>query len=338
MKRIKIAFYSCHSYDKSSFEQYSKSDFNDRFDFTILTEYMGIDSVHLASGHDAVCISGNDVAGSDVIDELMKLGVKAIVLRCAGFDRVAYQYAKDRGLPVMRVPAYSPESVAEHAIALLMTVNRHLHVAYSRVSDNNFSIDNLQGVQLYGKTAGVVGTGKIGLCAARILKGLGMNVVAYDIYRNSDAANQIGFKYVDTLEELCRQSDVITLHIFASKENTHIINRELISKMKDGVLFVNTARGILVETTALIDAVKAGKVRGAGLDVYEFEAGLFFEDHSSDGKLDDHVLARIQAEPRILLSAHQAYFTDESLEAIAKITMNNLIGFFDNGIVNNRVE
>lgn len=332
---MKVAFFSYKNYDKESFDKHNKAEFGGKFQFTYYSEYLNMQNVHLAKGHEAVCVFVNDPVDAQVIEELSKLGVKAIVLRCAGFDRVALDKAKEKGIAVMRVPAYSPESVAEQAVSLLMTVNRHLHVAYKRVSDNNFSIDNLQGVQLFGKTAGVMGTGRIGQCAIKIFKGLGMNVVGYDVFRNDKAAAELGFTYVDTPEELYKQSDVITLHVFASKENTHMINKQTLSQMKNGVFLLNVSRGSLVDTAALLDAIKAGKVRGAGLDVYENEGGLFFDDHSSNKTLDDPLLARLQAEPRVVLTAHQAFLTDEALDTIAQVTMGNLVSFFEKGEATN---
>merc|ERR1739838_259019 len=272
---------------------------------------------------ECVCVFVNDVISKDVIDVLKKHGIEAILCRCAGFDRVDVAYAEDNGVQVARVPAYSPYAVAEHAVSLLCTLNRKLHIAYNRVSEGNFSIDGLVGMDLFGKTVGVIGTGKIGQILIDIMLGFGCKILCNDLYPSKDVAAKPNCKYVE-VDELYKVSDIISLHSPLLPSTKHMINKESVAKMKEGVIILNAARGGLVDSHALMDGIKSGKVRGAGLDVYEHEAGLFFNDCSDTCMhLDDSILLQLSTCPRVVMSSHQAFLTEEALEAIATVTLEN---------------
>lgn len=318
---MKITLYSAKRYDKDFFRKINEQGgYNYEFQFvTSRLEMSTLDRIR-PNTTDVVCIFVNDDASRPVLEALKGLGVKAIALRCAGFNNVDLVAAKELGLEVVRVPAYSPEAVAEHAVALLQTLNRNVHRAYNRTRDGNFSLENLTGVNLYKKTAGIIGTGKIGLAAVRILKGFGMRVLAYDPYQ-SEAAIEAGAEYTD-LDTIYRESDVISLHCPLFKENTHMLNAEAFSKMKDGVLIINSSRGALLDTNAAIDALRSGKIGGLGLDVYENEQALFFDDKSNHNIMDDLFL-RLIASPNVILTGHQAFLTVEALTAIADVTLGN---------------
>ncbi|MFQ7124836.1 MAG: 2-hydroxyacid dehydrogenase [Eisenbergiella sp.] len=270
----------------------------------------------MAKGHDAVCIFVNDYVNKAMIDELCGMGIKALLLRSAGFNNVDIGAAKGR-LPVLRVPSYSPEAVAEYALAMLMTVNRRTHKAYNRTRDFNMTISGLMGTDLNHKVAGVIGTGKIGQAMIRIFHGFDMQVLAYDPYPNPE----LDVKYVE-LSELLEKSDFISLHCPLTEDTKHIINSDAIARMKDGVFLVNTSRGALVDTEALIDGLKKNKFGGVGLDVYEEEEGLFFEDKSEDVMQDEN-LARLMTFPNVLVTSHMGFFTVEAMQAIASETLEN---------------
>lgn len=274
------------------------------------------ETVFLAKGHDAVCIFVNDYVNKAMIDELCEMGIKALLLRSAGFNNVDIGAAKGR-LPVLRVPSYSPEAVAEYALAMLMTVNRRTHKAYNRTRDFNMTISGLMGTDLNHKVAGVIGTGKIGQAMIRIFHGFDMQVLAYDPYPNPE----LDVKYVE-LSELLEKSDFISLHCPLTEDTKHIINSDAIARMKDGVFLVNTSRGALVDTEALIDGLKKNKFGGVGLDVYEEEEGLFFEDKSEDVMQDEN-LARLMTFPNVLVTSHMGFFTVEAMQAIASETLEN---------------
>jgi len=274
------------------------------------------ETVFLAKGHDAVCIFVNDYVNKAMIDELCGMGIKALLLRSAGFNNVDIGAAKGR-LPVLRVPSYSPEAVAEYALAMLMTVNRRTHKAYNRTRDFNMTISGLMGTDLNHKVAGVIGTGKIGQAMIRIFHGFDMQVLAYDPYPNPE----LDVKYVE-LSELLEKSDFISLHCPLTEDTKHIINSDAIARMKDGVFLVNTSRGALVDTEALIDGLKKNKFGGVGLDVYEEEEGLFFEDKSEDVMQDEN-LARLMTFPNVLVTSHMGFFTVEAMQAIASETLEN---------------
>lgn len=311
---MKIAFYDTKPYDKIWFEPLS-GEYNHQIKFF---EYkLNRETASLANGYKAVCAFVNDTIDSEVIDILHSNGVEIIALRQAGYNNVDFKAAYGK-IHIVRVPAYSPYAVAEHAMAMLLTVNRKTHRAYGRTRDNNFNINGLMGVDLHGKTAGIIGTGKIGRVFSEICRGFGMNVLAYDLYPDEKS----GIHYV-SLDELFAQSDVISLHCPLTPETHYLISSENIGKMKNGVIIVNTSRGALVDTSALIDALKSGKVSAAGLDVYEEEEEYFFEDMSNKIMEDDD-LARLLSFPNVLVTSHQGFFTREAIHAIADTTLENL--------------
>lgn len=310
---MKIAFFSTKPYDKLWFEPMGKE-----YGFSIhfIDFPFNEDTVSLAKGHDMVCIFVNDYVSAKMIDELCEMGIKALLLRSAGFNHVDIKAAKDR-IPVLRVPSYSPEAVAEYAMAMLLTVNRYTHKAYNRTRDFNMNINGFIGTDLNGKVAGVVGTGKIGQAMIRIFKGFNMKVFAYDPYPNTG----LDVEYKE-LGELLGKSDFISLHCPLTEDTRYLINRETISQMKNGVYLVNTSRGALVDTEALIEGLKNKKFGGVGLDVYEEEEGLFFEDKSADIMQDEN-LARLMTFPNVLVTSHMGFFTVEAMQAIAKVTLEN---------------
>lgn len=310
---MRIAFFSTKPYDKIWFEPMGK-DYGYEIHFIELP--FNEDTVFLAKDHDAVCIFVNDHVNAAMIDQLCGMGVKALLLRSAGFNHVDIRAAKGR-LPVLRVPSYSPEAVAEYAMAMILTVTRYTHKAYNRTRDFNMNINGFMGTDLNHKVAGVVGTGKIGQAMIRICKGFDMQVLAYDPYPNPD----LNVQYV-SFEELTEKADFISLHCPLTESTKHMINRESIARMKDGVCLVNTSRGGLVDTEALIEALKDGKFAGVGLDVYEEEEGLFFEDRSADIMQDDD-LARLTTFPNVLITSHMGFFTVEAMQAIAAETLEN---------------
>ena len=310
---MRIAFFSTKPYDRIWFEPMGK-DYG--FDIHFIELPFTEETVFLAKGHDAVCIFVNDYVNKAMIDELCGMGIKALLLRSAGFNNVDIGAAKGR-LPVLRVPSYSPEAVAEYALAMLMTVNRRTHKAYNRTRDFNMTISGLMGTDLNHKVAGVIGTGKIGQAMIRIFHGFDMQVLAYDPYPNPE----LDVKYVE-LSELLEKSDFISLHCPLTEDMKHIINSDAIARMKDGVFLVNTSRGALVDTEALIDGLKKNKFGGVGLDVYEEEEGLFFEDKSEDVMQDEN-LARLMTFPNVLVTSHMGFFTVEAMQAIASETLEN---------------
>jgi D-lactate dehydrogenase len=274
---------------------------------------------------DVVCVFVNDRVDRQVIEALAAKGVKMIALRCAGFNGVDLQAAKEHGILVARVPAYSPYAVAEHAVTLALALNRRIPQANRRVRDMNFTLDGLVGFDMHGKTAGLIGTGKIGKIAGQIFKGFGMRVVMWDPYPDQAWADEHGLEYV-TLSELGRDADIVSLHIPLFPETEHIINDLVLAALKPGVILINVSRGALVDTKALIEALKSGQVAGVGLDVYEEEEGKFFEDLSGEVMTDD-VLARLMTFPNVIVTAHQAFLTREALDEIARVTTENILAF-----------
>lgn len=315
---MKLAFFDTKSYDIPGFDRYG---IPAGVEIKYFEPNLNRDTVTLAAGFDAVCVFVNDTVDAVVVDKLHQLGVKAIVLRCAGFNNVDIKACEGK-LRVFRVPAYSPHAVAEHAMALLLTINRRTHKAYIRTRDFNFSLQGLAGFDLYGKTVGIVGTGKIGRVFADICKGFGMKILAYDKFPNPDA----GLDYVD-LPELFAQADIISLHCPLTEETHHLINADTIAMMKKGVTIINTSRGALVDTEALINGIKEKKVGAACLDVYEEEGDFFYEDFSGHIVQDDK-LVRLIAMPNVIVTSHQAFLTSEALDNIAATTVNNLTRFF----------
>lgn len=310
---MRIAFFSTKPYDRIWFEPMGK-DYG--FDIHFIELPFTEETAFLAKGHDAVCIFVNDHVNKAMIDQLCDMGIKALLLRSAGFNNVDIGAAKGR-LPVLRVPSYSPEAVAEYALAMLMTVNRRTHKAYNRTRDFNMNINGLMGTDLNHKVAGVIGTGKIGQAMIRIFHGFDMQVLAYDPYPNP----ALDVKYVE-LSELLEKSDFISLHCPLTEDTRHIINRDAVARMKDGVFLVNTSRGALVDTEALIEGLKNNKFGGVGLDVYEEEEGLFFED-KSEAVMQDENLARLVTFPNVLVTSHMGFFTVEAMQAIASETLEN---------------
>lgn len=315
---MKVAFFDAKPYDKVGFDRYTEStDISIKYFETHLNE----DTVSLATGFDCVCVFVNDILNKTVVDKLYEQGVKMIALRCAGFNNVDTRACFGK-IHVFRVPAYSPHAVAEHAMALLLSLNRHIPRAYTRTRDFNFTLSGLTGFDLYGKTVGIIGTGKIGKIFSDICKGFGMNILAYDKFPNPN----LGLNYVE-LPELLAKSDVISLHCPLTEETHHLINKESIAQLKPGTIIINTSRGGLIDTEALIDGIKSGRVYGAGLDVYEEEGDLFYEDFSGH-VIQDDTLIRLIAMPNVIVTSHQAYLTREALDNIANTTVNNIKTFF----------
>ncbi len=321
----KIAFFDTKPYDKLWFDKLN-TDYNIKY----LDYKLTPDSAAAARGCKAVVAFVNDTINSETIDELCALGVKLVALRCAGYNNVDLKYAKDK-ISVVRVPVYSPYAVAEHTMALLLTLNRKIHKAFIRTRDFNFSLNGLTGFDLHGKTAGIIGTGQIGRIFIEICKGFGMNVIAYDPYPMENS----NINYV-TLDKLFAESDIISLHCPLTKDTRYIINERSLAKMKDGVVILNTSRGQLIDSDALLQSLKDGKVRGAGLDVYEEETALFFEDYSSTIVQDD-VLARLVSLPNVIMTSHQAFLTEEALQKIAEVTLFNLHQFYNGEALKNEV-
>ncbi|HPN73474.1 MAG TPA: 2-hydroxyacid dehydrogenase [Candidatus Omnitrophota bacterium] len=327
----KIILFDAKPYDREFFDKA-----NEKYGYVIkyVKSHLSDDTALMAEGNDAVCVFVNDKVTARVTDILSGLGIKIVALRCAGYNNVDLKAVYGR-MHLVRVPEYSPYAVAEHALALMMSLNRKTHRAYYRVRDNNFSITGLMGFDMKDKTAGVIGTGKIGRVLIGILKGLGMNVIAHDPHPAQEYERKLGFSYVPE-DELYSRSDVISLHCPLTRETEHIINRESISKMKRGVMLINTGRGKLIDTKALIEGLKSGQVGYAGLDVYEEESEYFFEDLSGDF-IDDDVLARLMTFPNVLITSHQGFFTEEALSNIADTTLDNIKGFFDGDHLKNEI-
>lgn len=318
---INVAFFSAKSYDIASFEHVTDSrKVSIQFHDFRLTET----TAQMAKDCSVVCAFVNDDLSENVLRKLYEGGTRLIAMRCAGFDRVDLASAKKLGIQVTHVPAYSPESIAEHAIGMMMTLNRRFHKAYQRTRDANFNLEGLVGFNFHGRTAGVIGTGRIGLATIRILKGLGMDIICYDPYENP-AVIELGAKYV-SLPELFKTSDVITLHCPMSKENYHLLNADAFEQMKDGVMIVNTSRGELLDSVAAIDALKQGRIGALGLDVYEDEKELFFQDKSNDVIVDD-VFRRLSACHNVLFTGHQAFLTEDALNNIAQMAVTSMICF-----------
>lgn len=331
---MKIVFFGTQPYDRESFDTLNS---NGTYGFDIVYHHSHLtpDNAILARGADGVCIFVNDTANRETIGQLAAMGVKLIALRCAGFNNVDLMAAAECGIGVVRVPAYSPHAVAEHAVALLLALDRKVHRAYWRTRDGNFSLHGLLGFDLYGKTAGIVGTGRIARALIGILKGFGMEVLAYDIHPDEHYAREAGIAYVG-LDELYRRADVISLHCPLTEQTRYMINSDTIALMKPGVVLLNTGRGQLIHTEALIEGLKQRRIGAAGLDVYEEEAGYFYED-TSDRIMGDDVLARLLSFNNVLVTSHQGFFTREALENIARTTLDNIRAFAAGGPLVNEV-
>lgn len=328
---MRILFYDTKSYDKESFENKRKEYPDIQIDY--LKSELASSTAKLAKGYDAICAFVSSDVGTQTIEALHACGVKLILMRCAGFNNVDIDKAKECGIKVLRVPGYSPEAVAEHAMALALAANRRIHKAYVRVRENDFSLGGMLGFNFYQKTAGIVGTGKIGAAMARICHGFGMKVIAYDLYQNPS----LDFVTYVSLDELLAQSDLISLHCPLMDETYHLINKETIQKMKDGVILVNTSRGGLVKTDDLIEGIRARKFFAVGLDVYEEEKKNVFEDRSDD-IMESSVTARLLSFPNVVITSHQGFFTQEALEAISETTLNNAVAFEKGERTGNEVE
>jgi D-lactate dehydrogenase len=327
-----IAFFDAKPYDREYFDRA-----NEHFGFhiTYFDGKLSAETAHISRGYDAVCVFVNDTIDAEVARTLREGGVKLVALRCSGYNNVDIG-SLEPDIKVVRVPAYSPHAVAEYALALMLTLNRKTHRAFYRTRDNNFSLTGLVGFDMHGKTAGIIGTGKIGRITAELLRGLGMRVLAHDLYPNHQWAEQNGIEYVEQAA-LYRHSDIISLHCPLTPENLYMINKGTLSLMKSNVIIVNTGRGKLINSSDLLDALKNRTIGGAALDVYEEETQYFFEDHSTR-IMEDDVLARLMTFPNVLVTSHQAFFTHEALENIAETTLENVRLFFDAGEMPNRVE
>jgi D-lactate dehydrogenase len=317
-----VAFYDAKPYDRDYFDRAPEAD---RFHRQFHEFRLSSETAASVTGAQAVCVFVSDRLDAAALQLLQQAGVRLVALRCAGFNNVDLAAAKSLGLAVVRVPAYSPHAVAEHTIALLLALNRKIHRAYNRVREHNFSLSGLVGFDLHGKTVGVVGTGKIGRIAAQIFRGFGTEVLGYDPHPSPEWAAAQGVRYTD-LETLLVTSDIVSLHLPLTPQSRYLLNAETFARMKPGAYLLNTSRGKLVDTTALIDALKSGRLGGVALDVYEEEEGIFFEDRSGEILQDDE-LSRLLTFPNVLITAHQAFLTAEALSEIARVTTANLIRF-----------
>ena len=321
MRNIKAIFYDVKEYDKEFFRKYGK-DYNIEMKF--LKEKLNEETVDLSKGYEVVCAFTNDTINKNVIDMMAENGVKLLAMRCAGFNNVSLKDINER-FKVVRVPAYSPYAIAEYTVGMILALNRKIHKAYVRTREGNFSINGFMGFDLYKKTVGIIGAGKIAQILIKILKGFGTKVIAYDPYPNEKVAKELGFEFVD-LDTLYKESDIISLNCPLTKETKYIINRESMNKMKDGVMIVNTGRGMLIDSIDLIEALKDKKIGSAALDVYEEEEEYFFEDMSNK-VIEDDILGRLLSFHNVLITSHQAYFTEEAVEAITKTTLDNIKDF-----------
>ena len=323
MKKTRIIFFDIKDYDREFFEKYGK---NYNYEMSFFKSRLSLENVHLTRGYDVVCAFTNDDIGKETIDAMAENGVRLLAMRCAGFNNVSLKDIHNR-FKVVRVPAYSPHAIAEYTVGLILAVNRKINKAYVRTREGNFSINGLMGVDLYGKTAGIIGTGKIGQILIKILKGFDMKVIAYDLFPNQKVAEELGFEYV-SLDELYANSDIISLNCPLTKDTQYMINRRSMLKMKDGVILVNTGRGQLIDSADLVEALKDKKVGAVALDVYEEEEDYFFEDKSTQ-VIEDDILGRLLSFYNVLITSHQAYFTKEAVEAITVTTLNNIKDFIE---------
>jgi len=318
---MKAAIFNAKPYDRQFLGLANKEAGHDLVFFEF---HLNRETCKLAFGFEAVCVFVNDCLDKEILTLLANNGVRLIALRCAGFNNVDLKAATDLKLTVVRVPAYAPHGVAEHAIALMLDLDRKIHKAYNRVHDGNFSLDGLLGFEIYRRTVGIIGTGKIGAIVARIMMGFGAKVLAHDSVKDDDCL-KLGVEYV-SLEELYKQSDIITLHVPLTKETHHMINERSISRIKKGVMLINTSRGALIDTLSVIEGLKSGQIGYLGLDVYEEEGDMFFEDLSSQ-IIQDDVFARLLTFPNVVITGHQAFFTKEAMANIAHSTLDNLTAF-----------
>ena len=324
-----ISFFSTQSYDRQFFDKYNKTNELRYFEVSLNEQ-----TTALANGSQAVCAFVNDKITEGVIQQFAKMGVKLLALRCAGYNNVNLAAAKEHGLTIVRVPAYSPHAVAEHAVALILTLNRKIHKSYNRVREGNFSLERLTGFDLFEKTVGVVGTGRIGETFCRIMRGFGCKVIAYDIVENKALITE-GVTYT-SLQDLLKQSDIVSLHCPLNDATHHLINAESLATMKHGAMLINTGRGALIDAKAVIQALKTGQLGYLGIDVYEQEEKLFFKDFS-ESIIQDDVILRLISFPNVIITAHQAFFTEEALTQIAQITLRNIECFEKNLVLENQI-
>lgn len=329
---IKIAFFDTKEYDRKLFDEYNK---NYGYEITYLESKLNSETAPLAKGFDVVCIFVNDVVDEKTIEILKEAGAKLLALRCAGFNNVDIKKLGDE-LPAVRVPEYSPYAVAEHAVALLLSIDRKIYKAYQRTKKYNFTLNGLLGFDIHGKTVGVVGAGKIGRAFINIMNGFGTRILVYDKFQDENTAKEMNFEYVD-LDTLYKESDIISLHCPLMEDNYKMINEESLNKMKDGVVLINTSRGKLIDTKSLIKKLQEGKIGGLGLDVYEDEEEFFLND-MSNSYIRDEELSILLTMPNVVVTSHQAFFTEEALNKIALDTCENIKEFFETGECKNRVK
>lgn len=325
---MKIAFFSTKSYDREFFERFNTAG---NHQLTFFEATLNIDTVNLTAGFGAICVFVNDKIDSAVAEKLASNGVGLIALRCAGFNNIDLAAANEKNIKVLRVPAYSPEAIAEHAAALILTLNRKTHKAYNRIRENNYSLEKLIGFNLAGKTIGVIGTGRTGAAFCKIMLGFGCMVIANDIIESADL-KRIGVVYTP-FKELLQVADIISLHCPLTPETKYLVDKNAFSKMKRGVMLINTSRGAVMDTQAAIQALKNGTLGYLGMDVYEQEENLFFKD-LSESIIQDDVIARLMSFPNVLITAHQGFFTKEAVEEIVTTTLKNITDF-ENGIQSN---
>lgn len=329
---MKVAFFSTKSYDKEYFDQVNS---DGHYQFSYFEAALNTFTAALAKGHHTVCLFVNDKTDKQILEQFASYGIKLIALRCAGFNNVDLEAALKNNIKIVRVPAYSPEAVAEHAVALILTLNRKTHKAYNRVRESNFSLENLTGFNLHGKTVGVIGTGQIGQAFCRIMLGFGCTMLAYDLFTSEEMVTA-GVHYC-SLDEVLTQSDIISLHCPLVPETQHLINKKAFGKMKKGAMLINTSRGAVIDTAAAIEALKEGKLGYFGLDVYEQEEKLFFKDLSEKIIADD-IITRLISFPNVLITSHQGFFTKEALEQIAMITQKNMFDFEKGFVLENEIK
>jgi D-lactate dehydrogenase len=328
---MKIAIFGTQFYER---EYFSKYNIGNKHELVFFEESLNSKTTHLAKGFEAVCVFVTDKIDKNCIEKLAKIGVKLIDLRSAGYNNVDIESAKADNIKVLRVPAYSPQAVAEHAVALILTLNRKTHKAYNQVRENNFSLQNLMGFNLYGKTIGVVGTGKIGRDFCNIMLGFGCKIIAYDIKEN-ETMIQKGIRY-KTFDELLSESDIISIHCPLTPKTNHLFNKNTFDKIKKGAMIINTSRGGIVNTEDAINALKSEQIGYLGIDVYENESDLFFKDRSQS-VIQDDVFERLLSFHNVLITPHQAFYTQEAVTEIAKITIKNFSDFEDNRVLENEV-
>lgn len=321
---MKISFFSSQPYDITFFE---KVNVNFQHELIFHDYPLNEDTVGLVKDTQCICVFVNDKLTEPVINKLHEKGIRLIALRCAGFNNIDLVTADKLGITVVRVPAYSPESIAEHTVGLMLSLSRHIHRAYNRVRESNFSLNGLLGFEFHNATVGIIGTGQIGTALAKILTGFGSKIIACDPYPNDECV-ELGVKYVD-FKTLCQQADVISLHCPLTPKTQYLINRESISDMKQGIMIINTSRGAVIDTHAVIESLKRGHIGYLGLDVYEQEENLFFKD-LSDQIISDDLFERLLTFPNVLITGHQAFFTDRALTNIAETTLNNIQRFENN--------